>query len=245
MHRFYLPKSELKGKEAVLSGAEWHHCKNVLRSETGERVAVFDGEGTEYLAEIVSTSSKEAHLRLLSKSFSPPSTQAVALAQALPKNKAMDLIIQKATELGVREIIPVLSDRSTVRPDQEQSAEKVERWKEIAIEAAKQCGLNWLPRIHPIRTVAQTVALRGDYHHAFIGSLQPDARPLWTYFAEKGSKNSAVLMIGPEGDFTPAELGAARSAGFSPLSLGPLVLRSETAAIYSLSILRHELQRPL
>lgn len=244
MHRFYLPEPKIQNQKITLSGSEWHHCQTVLRTEKGSRVTVFDGKGSEFLCEIVSSTASQAELKIIQKSLTPPPPYSISIAQALPKNKVMDFIIQKATELGVRQIIPILSERATVKLEPEDIKSKLERWKEISIDAAKQCGLNWLPAIDNPKTVKQVTENRSQYHLGFIGSLQSDAKPLWNYLSDfKSSKDSVLIMIGPEGDFTPAELGLARSSNFQPLSLGPLVLRCDTAAIYALSTLSYEIRQ--
>lgn len=243
MHRFYYPKPELKAGIIEFDGPEWHHCQTVLRARVGERVTLFDGEGNEFLAEVTLIQEKSAKLRVLQKSATPRAPYAISLAQALPKHKAMDMIVQKATELGVREIYPVISERSVIQLESEEAANKLARWNEISIESAKQCGLNWLPVIHPLKSVRQITELRASYQKGFIGSLQPDALPFWKYVDAKAAAERFLLMIGPEGDFTPAELSLARSSNFQPLSLGPLVLRCDTAAIYALSTMSYELRR--
>lgn len=181
----------------------------------------------------------------------------------------MDLIVQKAVEIGAAEIAPIISDRTVVHVDSELAAQKQSKWQQIAIEAAKQCGQNWLPRVHPPKKLADFFAdveagvssaesqanqpARLPLHKSavafdlrLIGSLQPDAHHLKTilesYSSEHGDRPRSVLMlVGPEGDFTPAELALARCNGCQPITLGPIILRVETAAIYCLSILSYEL----
>ncbi len=220
----------------------------MLRLEPPARVVVFDGEGTEITAEITELGKSAVFLKQVLTSRSPSLPYRLILAQALPKGKQMDLIVQKATELGVSTIIPLLSERTVVQVDSAEEEHKVVRWKQIAIEAAKQCGQNWLPEVcRPVRPKA----FFGDPEPcdvAFVGSLQADARDFRAAFDEYRERNdgkspaSAMMLIGPEGDFTPAELALARSAGCIPVSLGPIVLRTETAAIYSLSVLSYELR---
>jgi 16S rRNA (uracil1498-N3)-methyltransferase len=242
MHRFYFPSPNIQGNLIIFNGPEWHHSRNVVRNKVKDHVVLFNGKGTEYLTELMESSSREAQLKILSKSQTPRPPYRISLAQALPKSKAMDYIVQKATELGVEEIIPVLSDRSIIKLDEKEKSSKIERWLEISIEAAKQCGLNWLPKITYPKTVKEVTEMRKTYQLGFIGSLQPDSKRLWDYFPEiQGTDKNTIVMIGPEGDFTPAELGLARSAGFNPLSLGPMVLRCDTAAIYAISTISYEL----
>ncbi|MBI4024889.1 MAG: 16S rRNA (uracil(1498)-N(3))-methyltransferase [Verrucomicrobia bacterium] len=244
MHRFFIPKSEIQGERLVLTGSEWHHCREVLRAKTGDRITVFDGAGREYLAEILEARSDEARLQLAQKSETPPPPCSITLAQALPKNKTMDFIVQKATELGIREIIPILSERSNIHLQSDVIAAKMLRWRQISIEAAKQCGLNWLPSISYPRKVREMADIRSHDRMRFIGSLQPDAKPLWDYLRGlKPLEGGILLMIGPEGDFTPAEINLVQDAGFKPLSLGPLALRCDTAAVYAISTLNYELRR--
>ena len=159
----------------------------------------------------------------------------------------MDLIVQKATELGVHRIVPLLSDRVTPHLEAESLAHKRERWQATAIEAIKQCGSPWLPKVE-LPLSAKAVLARGEkFDLCLIASLQPDSRHPREYFqafqAERGGVPKSVgIWVGPEGDFTPAEISAAKSAGALPISLGPLILRSETAAIYCVSVLNYELQ---
>ena len=160
----------------------------------------------------------------------------------------MELIVQKAVEIGAAEIAPIISDRTVVQLDSESVAQKQSKWQQIAVEAAKQCGQNWLPRVHPPRKLDEffSGAVDGAFDLRLIGSLQPDAQNfkkiLADYSSEHGNRPcSALMLIGPEGDFTPAELGLARRHGCQPITLGPIILRVETAAIYCLSILSYEL----
>ncbi|NQU10886.1 16S rRNA (uracil(1498)-N(3))-methyltransferase [bacterium] len=241
MRRFYLPDLQAP----VLTGAEAHHCLNVLRLKPGDTLTVFDGRGHEALGRITAVERDTVRLQMLSQSTSGPRPWRITLAQAIPK-RSMDLIVQKAAELGVVEIIPLVSDRTIVQP-RGHASHKVDRWREIVLEACKQCGTNWLPEVHPPRPVRELLGQLGPYDLRLIGSLQPEARPLREVLrgalpARPATPPAVLVVIGPEGDFTPAELAAAKSAGCQPVSFGPLVLRSETAALFVLSVLHYELQ---
>jgi 16S rRNA (uracil1498-N3)-methyltransferase len=235
MHRFFLPNLQ----HPVLGAEEAHHALNVLRLKVGDILNVFDGRGHEAQCSIVEISKDAARLKMLTRSNTSPLPCRVTLAQAIPK-KSMDLIVQKATELGVASIVPLVSERSIVKLDED--SRRMERWREIALEACKQCGNNWLPEIQPPRKAHDLLNSPGKFDLKLIASLQPDSKPLKKILGDTTNPASVLILIGPEGDFTPAELGLAKSAGCLPLSLGPLVLRAETAAIYALSILHHELQ---
>jgi 16S rRNA (uracil1498-N3)-methyltransferase len=246
MHRFYLAPEDWNPDALTLAGTEAHHCRNVLRLEAGDKIVVFDGRGHEVTAEIASANSSEIRLRKLHEAKTPPLRCQITLAQAIPKGKNMDLIVQKAVEIGAAEIAPILSARTVVRLDDESAVSKQSKWQTIAIEAAKQCGQNWLPRVQVPHTMAQFFQQSRRFDLQLIGSLQSDAvhlkKILAEYVAEQGDRPASVLMlVGPEGDFTPAELSLARSHGCRPITLGPIVLRVETASIYCLSVLSYEL----
>jgi 16S rRNA (uracil1498-N3)-methyltransferase len=246
MHRFYLPPNEWNPDALVLRDAEAHHARIVLRLEAGDKVVVFNGRGREITAEIVSLGHREIALRKLHENATPPLRCRITLGQAIPKGKNMDLIVQKAVEIGAAEIVPIISDRTIVRLDEAEAAQKQTKWQTIAIEAAKQCGQNWLPEVQTPRSLAQFFAAHPRFDLQLIGSLQSDAKHLKKiladYSSEHGDRPTSVLMlIGPEGDFTPAELSLARTNGCQPITLGPIILRVETAAIYCLSVLSYEL----
>src|ERR1700704_3652501 len=266
MHRFYIAPENWNPDALSLSGAEAHHSRDVLRMKRGDRAVLFNGCGREITAEIVDLAGNEVRLRRLQETETPPLRCRITLGQAIPKGKNMDLIVQKAVEIGAAEIASILSDRTVVHVDLESAAQKQAKWQQVAIEAAKQCGQNWLPKVRAPRKLSEFFADLGvearvptrsfpnaaeigattTFDLRLIGSLQSDARHLkkilTDYSSEHGQLPTSVLMlVGPEGDFTPAELALARSHGCRPITLGPVVLRVETAAIYCLSILSYEL----
>jgi 16S rRNA (uracil1498-N3)-methyltransferase len=270
MHRFYIAPDDWDPNSLVLRGAEGHHARDVLRFQPGGRVVVFNGRGHEITAEIARITRQEILLRKMHEARVPPLPCRITLAQAIPKGKNMDLIVQKAVEIGAAEIAPLVSERTIVHLEAKEAAQKQAKWQQVAIEAAKQCGQNWLPIVQLPKTprdffltveagvspaqdfgTLPTSASGGPLQKTgselrLIGSLQSDAVHLKTiladYECEHHTRPASVLMcIGPEGDFTPAELNLARSNGCRPITLGPIILRVETAAIYCLSVLSYEL----
>ena len=155
----------------------------------------------------------------------------------------MELIVEKATELGVSTIAPLISERTIVNVDSTDALRKQEKWQRVSIEAAKQCGQNWLPEIQIPRTPKAFFDTKPKFDLMLVASLQQDAQHLKRMIGEFGTKlpTQVLVLVGPEGDFTPAELALAKSAGCRPITLGPIILRTETAAIYCLSVLSHEL----
>jgi 16S rRNA (uracil1498-N3)-methyltransferase len=268
MHRFYIRPNEWNSDAPVLGGTEAHHAHDVLRLDVGSKVVLFNGQGRELTGEIAAIERDHIRLRKLHEATTPPLPCRITLAQAIPKGKNMDLIVQKAVEIGAAEIAPLISDRTIVHLDDETVTPRQNKWQNIAIEAAKQCGQNWLPRVRQPQKLAQffsgveagvppanPVAMprkpseplpQSAFDLRLIGSLQADAQHLKKILQEHvqhhGARPASVLMlVGPEGDFTPAELALARTHGCRPITLGPIILRVETAAIYCLSILSYEL----
>lgn len=247
MHRFYLPPERCQGPALVLDERESHHAADVLRIRKGERVTVLNGAGHEFLCQIQDVHRKAVALQVeQDKAVAPPVCR-ITLVQAVPKGKLMDLIIQKATELGAAQILPLLSERVTVQLDHDSAEDKAEKWQQVAIEAIKQCGQQWLPKVMVPMTVKGYLASRPEHELSLVGSLQGDGKHPRTYFetfaSEHGRRSqSLALWVGPEGDFTPGELDAIRASGVKPVTFGSLVLRCETAALYALSISNYELQ---
>jgi 16S rRNA (uracil1498-N3)-methyltransferase len=249
MHRFYLPPAHCKGSTLTLEDREAHHGLHVLRLRRGERVVVLDGAGHELLCETRATERNAIELAVVQKNFIAPLPYQITLLQAIPKGRTFESIIQKATELGVHRIVPLLSERIVSHLDEETAEARLEKWHFVAIEAAKQCGSAWLPQIDLPLSPKAFLSRADKFELPLIASLQPDSQHprerFKTFFTERRRLPQTVcIWVGPEGDFSPAEMNAARSAGALPITLGRLVLRSETAAIYCLSILNYELQSP-
>jgi 16S rRNA (uracil1498-N3)-methyltransferase len=249
MHRFYISPENWHPDALALTGSEAHHSRDVLRMKRGEKLVLFNGCGREITAEIIDLGSSEIRLRKLHEAGTPPLRCRIVLGQAVPKGKNMEVIVQKAVEIGAEQIAPIISDRTVVQVDSESAAQKQAKWQQIAIEAAKQCGQNWLPRVHVPRKLSEffdAATSDAGFDLRLIGSLQPDAQHLKKILADYSSEHqcrpqSVLMLIGPEGDFTPAELALARRHGCCPITLGPIILRVETAAIYCLSVLSYEL----
>ena len=248
MHRFFISPETWNAGTLSLAGPEAHHARNVLRMRVGEKIVLFNGRGHEITAEIVDLGVDEIVLRKLHEAETPPVQCRIVLGQAIPKGKNMDLIVQKAVEIGAAEIVPIISDRTIVQVDSESAAQKQSKWQQIAVEAAKQCGQNWLPHVHAPRRLSELFSALGDgsFDLQLIGSLQPGAQHLKKILADYSTEHqhrprSVLMLVGPEGDFTPAEVELARRHGCQPITLGPIILRVETAAIYCLSILSYEL----
>ena len=236
MARFFLTPSAWL-TEPALSGDEARHLSQVLRMKAGDSIIVFDGHGRRASAEILNISRDRIPLKL--KEILPSRTPlpVITLAQAIPKGKNMDLIVQKSVELGISAIQPLITRNTVVQPGDGKS----EKWRRKALEACKQCGQDNLPVIAEplafdpwLSTQADTPGLK------LIASLAPEALPLRQILHAHPATLQATLLVGPEGDFSPEETAAAIAAGFHPASLGSIVLRVETATLFCLSALRYQ-----
>jgi len=249
MHRFYLPPVECNSIPLMLTGREAHHALRVLRLRPGDRVTVLNGAGIEFICDVETHDRDKVQLAVVGqKSIAPPPCH-ITLLQAIPKAKIMDSIIQKATELGVARIVPLLAERVVSDLDEKHSERKTEKWRQVALEALKQCGTAWLPQVETPVTPAEFAARKEKFDLPLLASLQRGARHPRLCFEEFQSQygrkpETASIWVGPEGDFTPAEVEVAMTSGALPITLGKLVLRVETAAVYCLSILNYEIQSP-
>lgn len=249
LHRFYLPPEQCNGAALTLTGGEAHHALHVLRIRKGDTAIVLDGAGGQYNCEVGESGRDFLQLVVQEKRFVPPLPYQITLLQAVPKGKLFEAIIEKAAELGAWRIVPLLSERVVTRiTDARDAAHKAEKWRAVAIEAIKQCGSAWLPQVEPPVTPEQFLARGETPGLSLVGSLQADARHPKAFLrdfppATQKPPFTIQVWIGPEGDFTLSEISAIQTAGASPITLGRLVLRTETAAIYCLSILNYELQQ--
>jgi 16S rRNA (uracil1498-N3)-methyltransferase len=239
MHRCLVRTDALLADACALDRAEAHHLQTVLRVRTGDAVMLFDGRG--HTRRMV-VSSAEKHGLALTPTAAPETHPrpvcAVSLFACISKGKRMDWTVEKAVELGASRIVPVISDHTIVRLDAEDGDAKAERWLRVAEEAARQCGAVWIPEIAPPVSFDASLSLVAQTAPVFVAALTPDARPLRNALAAHPRPPAqAGWFVGPEGDFTSEELNALLAAGAVPVSLGPLVLRAETACLYGLCAL--------
>jgi 16S rRNA (uracil1498-N3)-methyltransferase len=236
--RFFMPK-ERWDSAPYLDGDEAKHLTQVLRIRTGETVVVFDGLGRSAMATVTEARKQHVTLQLGNVTTSPRPCPDITLGQAVPKGKNMDWIVQKSVELGVAQIQPLLTSHSVALPRDEKSA----KWCRTALEACKQCGQDLLPTVaEPAQIIPwlERLAPPDPNELRLIASLAPGARPLREVMRQHPQTRQATVLIGPEGDFSPGETAAALQAGFLPVTLGNIVLRVETAALFSLAALRCE-----
>lgn len=237
MPRFYIDPDTIKEGAVLLSAEESHHAAKVFRLRVGDTVDLFDGKGHSFQGVISSFEDGRLLAVKVEKTTSvAPLPVEITLAVSVIKPERMDTLLEKSSELGVKAIAPLITERCVIKLSKERWESKVKRWRSIVLESCKQCGQPLLPQVDPIQEFKAFMQKAGAYDQILIPTLTVPGGTL--YNSVFGSKPKRLLvLIGPEGDFTPGEVELARSCGAITISLGPLVLRSETAAIYLLSSL--------
>ncbi|MBI3322751.1 MAG: 16S rRNA (uracil(1498)-N(3))-methyltransferase [Candidatus Omnitrophica bacterium] len=243
MVRSFLPPERLAEGEVSLSGEEAHHLSRVLRVRPGDPVVLFDGQGREADAVVRKARPGEILLQAGPIRSAPAPEWTITLGISVPGNVKLDTIVNQATQLGAGRIIPVTTERSVVRVPPEKWRSKGERLGRIAVEAAKQSGVPHVPTVAPLTPWADVLASFPLYDLVLLASVGGPHEPLSGLVRGRKGGN-ILLLIGPEGDFTPQETRAAVAASARLFSLGPTVLRCDTAASSSLSLVSFFLREP-
>ncbi len=234
MPRFPVKSHQIKNGHAAISGSDYRHIVKVLRLQIGDEITLFDEGGTEHLGKIEEITSKEIRVAIAeSKSVKTESELHIHLLQGIPKRDKMDLIVEKATELGVRTIVPVITERSQVR-----ETKKIMRWQRIATESSKQCGRVTPPEIYEAISFKEALELKNHsgLQLIFYEKCEVKLNDLLQSFS--GIPTDITLFIGPEGGFSEEEVKIAQERGFITSGLGPRILRTETAGIVAIAVLQ-------
>ncbi len=245
MYQFFVEPGQIQGKRAVIRGGDVNHIKNVLRMKPGDELALSNGtDGKEYRVGIVSLGEDEieCELRFIREDAIELPCR-VYLFQGLPKGDKMELIIQKAVELGACQVIPVAMARSVVRLDEKKAAAKVKRWQTISEAAAKQSKRGIIPDVPKVMTYQEALAYAKDMEVKLLPYELAEGMERTKKLIEGISPGQRVaILIGPEGGFAPEEVALAEQAGFEAVTLGKRILRTETAGMALLSILMYHLE---
>ena len=245
MQHFFVTPLQVKDNTIIIEDSDVNHMRNVLRMKPGEQLYVSDGNNRKYLCAVMEYGERHAVARILKEEIAEEELPSkIFLFQGLPKSDKMDLIIQKAVELGVHEVVPVMTKRSVVKLDDKKAEKKAERWREIAKSAAKQAGRGILPVISNVKTFKEAL----EYGKKMDILLIP-------YELAEGMKETRAIIssilpgqsigvyIGPEGGFEKEEVEGAKAAGAQEITLGRRILRTETAGLTILSILMYHLEK--
>ncbi|UCH12642.1 MAG: 16S rRNA (uracil(1498)-N(3))-methyltransferase [Candidatus Omnitrophota bacterium] len=240
MRRFFIDKSNITKEGLVITGKEAHHIRDVIRLKPDDSFIGFDKDGFQYICRIKNINKDKVKAVIERKQKSSLKMQDVTLACAIPKLSRMDYIVQKATELGVKNLIPMQTDRTEVKLNEQRAKSKISHWKRIAIESSKQCGRDQILKVSEIKKFGEVIKNSNRYKTKLIPCIFDKTRPIKGVLSKLQS-DAVLILIGPEGDFTSSEIELAINAGFIPVSLGPLVLRVDTAAIFALSLVMSEI----
>ena len=239
MQRYFISVNNKYNDVIKITGEDVHHIKNVMRSSLGDQLICCDGQGIDYLTQIINISSSEIACRIItsSPSIGEPTIN-ITIAQSLPKREKMEWILQKGTEIGATRFIPFSSERTIVKVDTRKALHKKSRWERIVKEAAEQAHRGTVPRVDAPKAWKELLCVIQQTGTALI-AYEKGGELLSTQLTRTSSKD-ILIIIGPEGGFTDKEIIEAKEHGAIPISLGPRVLRTETAPLMALScILYH------
>lgn len=242
MSRFFVKDAEVQSGTIIISGDDVNHIKNVLRLQPGENITINDCAGNDFLVRIDRYGAGLIYTSVLTamKNETEPPIE-VVLFQGIPKSDKMDFIIQKSIELGAVKIVPVITEHTVVRFDYKKDAEKkTARWQKISTEAAKQCNRGTIPQVQLPIKFSEALSISEEFDLSIIPYEKEREKSLRQYIRDK-SATKIALFIGPEGGFSEKEIESAISKGVKPVTLGPRILRTETAGITVMSILMYEL----
>jgi len=237
--RFFISPEQVVGSRIIVSVEDVHHITTVLRMKAGEMLILSDGKGTEYTVKIAQVNGTEIATEIVNESRRQIPYPRVTLGQGLPKSDKMDWIVQKATELGVWNIVPLITERTIVKVGDEKK--RIVRWRKICREAAMQSNRVDIPAIGHILSFKDFLRTSNfEPGTLFLLPWEEGTTPIKDALHGKSDVNDIIVLIGPEGGFTTAEVEMAKGKGFHLVSLGPNILRTETAAVAVLSMIGYE-----
>ncbi len=244
MQHFFVMPSQVRGGQIYIEGSDVNHIKNVLRMRRGEELMISDGNNLKYRCAVEGYEGDEAVLQILERMrVDTELSSRLYLFQGLPKQDKMEWIVQKAVELGVYQVIPVVTRRSVVKLDEKKAAKKTERWQQIAESAAKQAGRGFIPKVASVMTYKEALEYAKGLDVILIPyELERGMKETRKIIDSVKSGQSVAVFIGPEGGFEREEVKMALEVRAKPVTLGRRILRTETAALAALSVLMFELE---
>lgn len=244
MQHFFVEPSQVQGDNIYIQGGDVNHIKNVLRMKINEELEINDGQGNKYLAFVKELAADEVLLKIVRKDVCDTELPCqIHLYQGLPKGDKMELIVEKAVELGVSRIVPVETKRAIVKLDAKKSAKKVDKWNSVCKSAAKQSARGVIPFVDEVKSFKVAMDEAKDFAHVLVPyELAKGMQDTMDAVAEIKSGEDIAVFIGPEGGFDLAEIELALKSGAKPISLGKRILRTETAGLTTLSILMYHIE---
>lgn len=259
MHRFFISPRDKRGTAITITGSDVKHIHQVLRMGTGGKIVVSDGQGRDYMVRLIQVGTGKVLGEIISESLRSPPKPAISLFQALPKGSKMDLIVQKATELGVSEIVPVIVERTVVKLKKErarlplrgasgqagyggQVEKRLKRWQQIGLEAAKQSQRSYLPKIGRLSSWTEALE-RLSHFDLVVVPWEEEKKISLKKVLSENSGDDIATVIGPEGGFSREEIGDLVSLGAKVVTLGEQILRTETAAMATIAAVLYHFGR--
>lgn len=243
MSTFYIKNEQKYEGNILIEGQDAKHIKNVLRYKVGDKIDVCDESGVRYETLLEKFEDDKVLLKIvLKKEFEQESSISITLFQGLPKGEKMDLIVQKATELGVDEIVPVEMERSIVKLDAKSAQRKVDRWNKIAYEASKQSGRQFVPKVSNVDILKNIIEKFSKYDIVVLPYEKENKQNLKQLLAKNKNVKNVAIVIGPEGGFSDNDLALLNISNVHSVTLGSRILRTETAGIAVLSMLLYEFE---
>lgn len=242
MHRFFVPHTNIKDKKVYITDKnELRHIEKVLRLGVNDKAIIFDGRGTEYEVTINEINKSCCEANIDKENFNEEKSNIhLSLIQGIAKGDKMDTIVQKAVEVGVGGIYPILTEHTVVKLDAEKSIKKVQRWQNIAIEACKQCRRNTIPKIYPVTTWDDMLPQLAGKNVVMLYEGE-EKLGLKEYLQANRLEGELFIIVGPEGGFSETEVAKAKAQGIDVVKMGSRILRTETAGLVGAAIVLYEL----
>ncbi|GAB6100248.1 16S rRNA (uracil(1498)-N(3))-methyltransferase [Halanaerocella petrolearia] len=242
MNHFFVTPDDIRGDQVLITGSDVGHITRSLRLRAGDEITVADGQGDKYLVELVHSSDEVVEGQIKEELAQLVESEVeITLVHGLPKRKKkMDLIVEKCTELGVDRIIPALTKRTVVKLTDKKAKKRQDRWQKVALAAAKQSRRAKIPTVEEVIDSSDVSSLLADYDLALIPWEDEDTRGIKEMLQEEKPKR-VIIFVGPEGGFSSEEVSKVKEAGMKPVSLGPRILRSETAGITAVALAQYEI----
>lgn len=245
MHHFFVSPEQIDGEYVYISGSDVNHIKNVLRMKIDEELLISNGQDKDYFCKIESMEDNEIKARIMDVDFEGTELPCeIYLFQGLPKSDKMEMIIQKAVELGAKEIIPVATKRCVVKLDDKKQESKIKRWQAISESAAKQSRRMIIPKVSNVMTFKEAIKYASEQMELAVIPYEnyKDMKETGAILAEAEKKSKIAVFIGPEGGFEESEIDFAMENGVKPICLGKRILRTETAGLAILSVLMFRIE---
>lgn len=242
MHKFFVIRDNIINDKIHINGEDVQHISKVLRLKVGDTIQVCDGNENEFICDIIEINKKDVICKI-KESFKNKneSNINIVLFQGLPKAQKMELIIQKGVEIGIKEFYPILTERVVVKTEGKDISNKLERWNRIAYEAAKQSNRGIVPTVNNLLSFKETMEELKKFDLVVVPYEKEKSISFKDVFREKRDYKNIAVIIGPEGGFTEEEINHFIENGFKPITLGPRILRTETAGLVASTILLYEL----